>query len=131
MWEKEKLLVMSNFSFSRIVFKRLVLQTRKNQGLFGKELTYLYDAQYKASHKNNNGSVKLLFRTQLYHCGIWKFLVICFSTGNATAVTACDLIYQRFDRIRQLNKDFLSSRGDDPRTIRIRWLKTVLHNFSI
>ena len=38
MWEKEKLLVMSNFSFSHIVFKRLILQTCKNQGLFGKGL---------------------------------------------------------------------------------------------
>ena len=31
--------VTSNFSFSRSVFKRLVLQTRKIQGLFGKGLT--------------------------------------------------------------------------------------------
>ena len=38
-WEKEKLLVTSNFSFSHRVFKRLVMQTRKNQGLFGKGLT--------------------------------------------------------------------------------------------
>ena len=38
LWEKEKLLVMSNFSFSHSVFKRLVLQTCKNQGLFGKGL---------------------------------------------------------------------------------------------
>ena len=30
---------MSNFSFSRSVFKRLQLQTRKKQDLFGKELT--------------------------------------------------------------------------------------------
>ena len=37
-WEKEELLVTSNFSFSHSVFKRLVLQTRKNQGLFGKGL---------------------------------------------------------------------------------------------
>ena len=37
-WEKEKLLITSNFSFSHSVFKRLVLQTRKNQGLFGKGL---------------------------------------------------------------------------------------------
>ena len=36
---KEKLLVTSNFSFSRSVFKRLVVQTRKTQGLFGKGLT--------------------------------------------------------------------------------------------
>ena len=34
----EKLLVMSNFSFSHSVFKRLVLHTCKNQGLFGKGL---------------------------------------------------------------------------------------------
>ena len=38
LWEKEKLLVTSNFSFSHSVFKRLVLQTGKNQGLFGKGL---------------------------------------------------------------------------------------------
>ena len=39
LWEKVKLLLMSNFSFSHIVSKRLELQTRKNQGLFGKGLT--------------------------------------------------------------------------------------------
>ena len=38
MWEKEKLLVTSNFSFSRSVFKKPVLQTRENQGLIGKGL---------------------------------------------------------------------------------------------
>ena len=41
LWKKEKLLVTSNFSFSHSVFKRLVLQTRKNQGLFGKGLRIL------------------------------------------------------------------------------------------
>ena len=38
LWEKGKLLVTSNYSFSHGVCKRLVLQTRKNQGLFGKGL---------------------------------------------------------------------------------------------
>ena len=38
---KEKLLVMSNFSLFHSVFKRLVLQTRKIQGLFGKGLTLI------------------------------------------------------------------------------------------
>ena len=33
---EKKLLVMSNFSFSPGVFKRLVLQTRTNQGFLGK-----------------------------------------------------------------------------------------------
>ena len=37
-WEKEKLLITSKFSFSHGVFKILLLQTRKNQGLFGKGL---------------------------------------------------------------------------------------------
>ena len=38
LWEKEKLLVTSNFSFSHSIFKRVEVQTRKNQGLFGKGL---------------------------------------------------------------------------------------------
>ena len=38
LWEKEKLLVTSNFSFSHSVFKRLALEIRKNQGLFRKGL---------------------------------------------------------------------------------------------
>ena len=38
---KEKLLDTSNFSFSQSVFQRLVWQTRKNQGLFGKGLITL------------------------------------------------------------------------------------------
>ena len=40
LWEKETLLVMSNVSFSHDVFKRLVLQTRENVGLFGKGLRH-------------------------------------------------------------------------------------------
>ena len=36
--EKEKLLIMSNFSFSHSVFKTILLQTCKNKGLFGKRM---------------------------------------------------------------------------------------------
>ena len=39
--KKEKLLITSNFSFSHSVFKKLVLQTSKNQCFFGKGLIYL------------------------------------------------------------------------------------------
>ena len=38
LWEKAKLLVTSNFSFSHRIFKRLALQTLTNQDLFGKGL---------------------------------------------------------------------------------------------
>ena len=41
--EKEKLLILSNFSFSYSVFKRIVLQMHKVIGLFGKELILLND----------------------------------------------------------------------------------------
>ena len=56
LWEKEKLLVTSNFSFSHSVFKRLVLQTRKDQGLFGKGLNKTY-----------NQPIKVLVFLFLYH----------------------------------------------------------------
>ena len=38
LWEKEKLLIKSNFSFLHSLFKRLLLQTSKTKGLFGKGL---------------------------------------------------------------------------------------------
>ena len=47
LWEKEKLLIMSNFFFSHSVFKRIVLQTRKNQGLYGKGLSDQWRDQQK------------------------------------------------------------------------------------
>ena len=34
-WAKQKLLKLSNFSFSNSVFKRLILQTCENMGLLG------------------------------------------------------------------------------------------------
>ena len=39
-WGKEKLLVTNIFSFSHSAFQRLVLQSHKNKGLFGKELIH-------------------------------------------------------------------------------------------
>ena len=51
LWEKEKLLVMSNFSFSHSVFKRSLLQTRKIQGLFGEGLNC-------SEEENNKGKKK-------------------------------------------------------------------------
>ena len=58
LWEKVKLLVTSNFSFSHSVFKRLVLQTRKIQGLFGKGLRPLrkkciWNTLYKMGYTGN------------------------------------------------------------------------------
>ena len=44
--EKEKLLITSNFFFSHSVFNRLVLQTSKSQGLFGKGLTKVAERRY-------------------------------------------------------------------------------------
>ena len=48
--EKEKFLVTSNFSFSHSVFKRIVLQTRKNQGLFGKGLIFIHKTPVVVNH---------------------------------------------------------------------------------
>ena len=56
LWAKEKLLIISNFSFYHSVFKRLVLQTRNNTGLFGKGLIH----HHKMPH---SGALKI------YSCG--------------------------------------------------------------
>ena len=63
LWEKEKLLVTSNFSFSHSVFKRLVLQTRKNQGLFGKGLnSILFSDESKFTIHRGDGRVPVYCR---------------------------------------------------------------------
>ena len=41
LWEKEKLLIMSNFPFSHSVFKKLVLKTGKNLGLVWEKVNTL------------------------------------------------------------------------------------------
>ena len=51
-WEKEKLLVTSNFSISNRVFKRIVLQTCKTKGLFRKGLKDVYT--FKTGNDNNS-----------------------------------------------------------------------------
>ena len=53
LWEKEKLLVMHNFSFSHSLSKRLVLQTRENQGLFGKGIKRLGISGFIPGKKNH------------------------------------------------------------------------------
>ena len=50
LWEKEKLLATSNFSFSHSVFKILVPKTRKNEGLFGIGLKDTEEKTQNASH---------------------------------------------------------------------------------
>ena len=44
---------MSNFSFSHSVFKSIVLQTRKNQGLFGEGLKCEFTPSYYTSPSRN------------------------------------------------------------------------------
>ena len=89
LWEKEKLLVTSNFSISYSVFKRLVLQTRKNQGLFGKGLTYVPVWNLKTQglsftpfiviiciwKKNADFSFQLLILTSIHVNSLFKFSI--------------------------------------------------------
>ena len=84
---------MSNFSFSHSVFKRLVLQTCKKQGLFGKWLS-LYHIILSFNDREEDG-----LRT---HCEIsrkcWQPAFCLFSTmfcnlskTDIIVLTACDL----------------------------------------
>ena len=80
MWEKEKLLVTSNFSFSHSVFKRLVLQTRKNQGLFGKGLKGRLPQKLQSKSPLSCEIVQThsLFRHGFIKKPKWKKDVFCF-----------------------------------------------------
>ena len=51
LWEKEKLLVTSNFSFSHSVFKRLISQGRQKVSLCGNWLTLNYKILDKSKLK--------------------------------------------------------------------------------
>ena len=67
---------MSNFSFSHSVFKRLVLQTRKNQGLFGKELNI---AMLTKIYKSKINLLLLIYQHRL--CWMIKY-TFSLSTTN-------------------------------------------------
>ena len=72
--KKEKLLVMSNFSFSHSVLERLVLQTHIKQGLFGKELNkghYASDTHWNFI-ANANVSWPGAY-IQVTECLLWNF----------------------------------------------------------
>ena len=67
LWKKEKLLVMSNFSFFRSVFKRLILKTRKNKDLLGKGLMHLarVNSENKKTEASDTPTEKALARTDI------------------------------------------------------------------
>ena len=48
LWEKEKLLITSNFSFSHNAFKNCLLLMRKNEYLWSKGLTLYQMTKFKA-----------------------------------------------------------------------------------
>ena len=61
LWEKGKLLVTSNFSFSHSVFKRLVMQTRKKPGLVSEKANTLqYDKILDLSKFKEFGDDKII-----------------------------------------------------------------------
>ena len=75
LWEKVKLLITSNFSFSHSVFERLVLQTNKNQGLCGKELT-LYQTILIFNYPKEEGFGKCGKRTKCWYPAFSPFTTV-------------------------------------------------------
>ena len=103
--EKEKLLVTSNFSFSHCVFERLALQTRKNQGLFGKglisnDLTTRFMDCNLVTQCLRNGSIFLSFVLVELSRGSMRNLVFSIYTRKLK------LILNRYHSRRSINKVF-------------------------
>ena len=83
LWEKEKLLIMSNFSFTHSVFKRLVLQTCKNQGLLGKWLS-LFPVVFTRILESNTTSDWLTHKlSATCEKGHWDICVNCLRSTCA------------------------------------------------
>ena len=108
MWEKDKLLVTSNFSFSHSVFKKLLLQARKNQGLFWKGLkAHIWYEGTSHRYTSPGTKVKVICKGQgqisghvsqkmgvsgasVFHKHILFFL-LSFTTGEIS-IRSCSLI---------------------------------------
>ena len=86
LWEEEKLLVTSNFSFSHSVFQKLVLQTLKNKCLFwqGLRRQKLMDRMVFYTTFNIISIISLKQLTN--SCIPWVFtstrLRLCFAQGH-------------------------------------------------
>ena len=125
---KEKLLVMSNFSFSQSVFKRLVLQIRKNQGLFGKGVRVIKGQHFmkmsqefkKKANKLTSGSKVTIHTESTTACAAsykgrhlpisyfiwnkqpWSWVLSklkAFAANNLNAFPQCFLSFQRKIRL--------------------------------
>ena len=70
LWEKEKLLVVTNFFFSYSVFKQLLLQTRKNQGSCEKGLptSRKKPTDYIVEKREFDGNQHFLLFPQCFLC---------------------------------------------------------------
>ena len=81
LWEKEKLLVTSNFSFYDSVFKILVLQTCKSQGLFGNGLTHWKKKSFRKTLKLAISIFSRMLSMQsvyisIYFCSVFKIWTV-------------------------------------------------------
>ena len=65
------MLITSNFSFSRSVFKKFIWQTRKNQGLFGKGLNQ-YGLQTWENHVGNGENAGTHHFLLFQQCFLYK-----------------------------------------------------------
>ena len=71
---------MSNFSFSHSVLKRLVMQTRKNEGLFGKGLMTLRKRVFQNTvGKGENAGNLFFFSHNIFHHTKNKFHVLGYT----------------------------------------------------
>ena len=117
LWEREKLLVKSNFSFSQGVFKRLVLQTRKNQTLFGIGLSTAQNMQYDFSstlstlpkHWRNKNNHELVIFLDLYSRHKTSFRLGIFGLTLYQTMTTSDALEESLLKTWQKNKMLVTS----------------------
>ena len=82
LWEKEKLIVTSNFSFSHSVFNRLVSQGRQKVSLCGNGLTVKVIAAVSDAHVSPGFLTPVTLLTQLFFSKPPSTFLTCFCRGE-------------------------------------------------
>ena len=116
---------MSNFSFSNNVFKKLVLQTRKSQGLFGKGLSsltwqktlcekYWLLVYLPFLHRYQNLTLSLKFKTVWHWVKYVRSILCTFADGTdqGQKSTLSDWIYREYVYSVAVCKKYLTRLGE-------------------
>ena len=138
-WEKEKLLVMSNFSFSRSVFERLVSHERQKVSLSGNGLKHkffggngqLYHTVQSCNHNKENTGKRRKCRSTAFSLFTSMVLLINFATFNLSSANAFNLVQFKILFFGKESRDYIDQSKTDVEFVCCRMVQCFRVLFSM